>query len=102
MQSSTFPSSIELLFFKLSGFLSPTGKMPRTIASGDDAGVGSKVPSTLVDPSKGTGTTLSQKTAPAGGSKEGDAGDDGSRALVIGSLPKFSVAKKLSMKRAPA
>ena len=32
--------------------------MPRTSASGDDAVVGQTVPSTTVDPLKGTGTTL--------------------------------------------
>ena len=94
MQSSTFPSFIELL--KLFGFLSPTGKMPQTTASGDDAGVGSTTPSTPVDSSKGTGTSLPLKTAAAGGSKESDAGDNGNRALVVGALPKLFVAKKSS------
>ena len=37
---------------------SPATKMPRTAASGDDAAVGQTVPSTIVDLSKGTGTTL--------------------------------------------
>ena len=32
--------------------------MPRTAASGDDAVVGQKVPSTTADPSKGSRTTL--------------------------------------------
>ena len=71
--------------------------MPQMTTSGDDAGVGSKVPSTLADSSKGTRTTQPQKAAPAGGSNEGDAGDDAIRVLVIRPLPKFSV-KKLSMK----
>ena len=75
--------------------------MLRTSASGDDAGVGSKVLSTLADSSKGTGTTQPQKTTPAGSSNEGDAKDSGSRALITGPLPKFSM-KKLSMKSAPA
>ena len=75
--------------------------MPRTSASGDDVGVGSKVPSTLAGSSKGTGTTQPQKTAPASSSNYGDARDSGSRALITGPLPKFSM-KKLSMQRAPA
>ena len=65
-----FPKFYRVAFLKLFGLLSLAGKMPRTTTSGDDAGVGSKVPSTLVDPSKGTGYTLSQKTAPAGSSKK--------------------------------
>ena len=73
------------------------GKIPRTTSSGDDARVGSKVPSTLADSSKGTRTTQPQKAAPASGSNEGDAGDDAIRVLVIRPLNKFSM-KKLSMK----
>ena len=87
---------IALLKLLCFSFLSPAGKMPWTSASGDDARVGSTVPSTPVDPSKGT------KTAPAGSSKGGGAGAGGSRALVVGVLPKLSMPKKLSMKRAPA
>ena len=90
---------LKLLCFS---FLSPAGKMPWTSASGDDAGVGSTVPSTPVDPSKGTKTIPPQKTAPAGSSEGGSAGAGGSRALVVGVLPKLSMPKKLSMKRAPA
>jgi len=76
--------------------------MPQTTASGDDAGVGSTVPSTLADSSKGTEAIPLQKTAPTGGSKGGGAGTGDNRALVVGPLPKFTTAKKLSMKRAPA
>ena len=75
--------------------------MTWTSVSGDDAGVGSKVPSTLADSSKGTGTTQPYKTALAGSSNASDAGNSGSRVLVTGPLPKFSM-KKLSMKGAPA
>ena len=52
-----FLSFIELLFLKLFCFSSPADKVSRTTTSGDDAGVGMKVPSTPVDPSKGTQTT---------------------------------------------
>ena len=75
--------------------------MPRSSASGDYAGVGSKVPSTPADSSKGTGTTQPQKSAPASSSNASDADDGGSRALISGPLPKFTL-KKLSMKRASA
>ena len=46
--------------------------MPRTSAFGDDAAVGQIVPSTIVDPSKGIGTTL-----PASSSNVDIAGDVG-------------------------
>ena len=46
--------------------------MPRTLASGDDAVVGQTVPSTTVDPSKGTGATH-----PASSSNVDNAGDAG-------------------------
>ena len=90
-----------MLFLKLFDFLSPAGKIPRIATSGDDARVGSIVPSTPTYSSKGTGTTQPLKTVPAGISKDGDAGDNGNRALVVGALPKLFVAKKFSMKRAP-
>ena len=51
------------------------------------------------DSSKGTGTTQPQKSAPASSSNASDASDGGSRALISGPLPKFTL-KKLSMKRA--
>ena len=76
--------------------------MPQTTTSGDDAVVGTKVPSTTADSSKGTEAIPLQKTAPTGGSKGGGAGTGDNRALVVGLLPKFTTAKKLSMKRAPA
>jgi len=102
LQSTTFLGFIESLFSSCFAFLSPADKVPRTLASGDDAGVGSTVPSTPVDPLKGTKTIPPQKTAPAGSFKGGGAGAGGSRALVIGPLPKLSVPGNLSMKRAPA
>jgi hypothetical protein len=74
--------------------------MPRTASSGDDARVGSKVPSTLVDSSKGTGTTLLQKSAPASSSNVSDAGNTGGSALSK-PPPKFSI-RKLVVKRASA
>ena len=46
--------------------------MPRTAASGDDAVVGQMVPSTIVDLSKGTWTTL-----PASSSTIDNTGDAG-------------------------
>ena len=60
--------------FVLNFFLcsSPAAKMPRTAASGDDVVVGQTVPSTTVDLSKGTGTTL-----PASSSNVDKAGDAG-------------------------
>ena len=81
--------------------------MPRTTTSGDDAGVGSTVPSTPVDPSKGTKTILPQKTAPAGSSKgggaaQGEKGAGASKALITEPLPKLTAPRKLIMKRAPA
>ena len=102
MQSSTFLSFIELPFFKLFGFLSLAGKMPRTTASGDYAGVGSIVRSTPADLSKGMETIPPQKIVPAGSTKGGSAGTGGSKALVIEPAPKLAMPKKLSLKRAPA
>ena len=89
-------------FYKLFGFLSLTGKIPWTTASGDDARVGSIVPSTLVDPSKGTETIPPQKTAPVGSTKGGSADTDGSKAMVVQPTPKLGMPKKFSLKRAPA
>jgi len=51
--------------------------MPRTSAFGDDAEVGQTVPSTIVDPSKGTGTTL-----PASSSNVDFSGDVGKQAVI--------------------
>ena len=49
-----------------------------TSSSGDDAVVGRTVPSTTVDPSKGTGTTL-----PASSSNVDNAGDTGKQAVIV-------------------
>ena len=69
--------------------------MPRTSASGDDAVVGQSVPSTIVDLSKGTGTTL-----PASSSIIDKAGDAAKQALVVKPAHKFGI-KGLALKRAP-
>ena len=69
--------------------------MPRTAASGDDAAVGQTVPSTTVDLSKGTGTTL-----PASSSNVDKAGDAGNQAVIARPAQKFGV-KALALKRAP-
>ena len=69
--------------------------MPRTSASGDDTVVGQSVPSTIVDPSKGTGTTFS-----ASSSDVNKAVDAGKQAIITRPTRKLG-AKKLSIKRAP-
>ena len=69
--------------------------MPRTSISGDDAVVGQTVPSTTVDPSKGTGTTL-----PASSSSVDNAGDAGKQAVIMRPAPKFGI-KTLAVRRAP-
>ena len=69
--------------------------MPRTSASGDDAVVGQTVPSTIVDPLKGTGTTL-----PASSSNVDNAGDAGKQAVIMRPIRKFGI-KTLAVKRAP-
>ena len=69
--------------------------MPRTAASGDDAVVGQTVPSTTVDLSKGTGTTLS-----ASSSNVDKAGDAGNQDVIMRPARKFGV-KALALKRAP-
>ena len=69
--------------------------MPRTSASGDDAVVGQTVPSTTVDPSKGTGTTL-----PTSSSSVDNAGDAGKHAVIMRPTRKFGI-KTLAVKRAP-
>ena len=53
-------------------------KLPRISSSGDDTAVGQTVPSTTVDPSSGTGTTLS-----ASSSNVNVTGDAGKRAMVV-------------------
>ena len=75
--------------------------MPQTTTSGDDAVVGTKVPSTAADSSKGMGTTQPQKSAPASSSNISDAGNTGSGALINKLHPKFAI-KKLSVIRASA
>ena len=70
-------------------------KVPRTSAPGDDAVVGQTVPSTTVDSSKGTGTTL-----PASSSNVVKAGDAGKQALIVKPARKFGI-KGLALKRAP-
>ena len=69
--------------------------MPRTAASGDDAVVGQSIPSTIVDSSKGTGTTL-----PASSSNVDKASDAGKQALIVKPARKFGI-KGLALKRAP-
>ena len=69
--------------------------MPRTSASGDDAVVGQIVPSTTVDSSKGTGTTLS-----ASSSNIDKAGDASKQALIVKPARKFGI-KAFALKRAP-
>ena len=69
--------------------------MPRVSSSGDDAVVGRTVPSTIVDSSKGTRTTL-----PASSSNVDKAGDAGNQAVIARPARKFGV-KALALKRAP-
>ena len=69
--------------------------MPQTSTFGEDAVVGQTVPSTTVDSSKGTGTTLS-----ASSSDVNKAGDAGKQALVVKPARKFGI-KGLALKRAP-
>ena len=69
--------------------------MPRTSAFGDDTVVGQNVPSTIVDPSKGTGTAL-----PASSSNVDIAGDTGKQAQIVKRARKFGI-KGLALKRAP-
>ena len=76
-------------------FSSPATKLPRTASSGDDTMVEQSVPSTIVDPSKGTGTTLSASSFDVN-----KAGDAGKQALVVKPGRKFGI-KGLALKRAP-
>ena len=69
--------------------------MSRTSASRDDAVVGQIVPSTIVDPLKGTGTTL-----PASSSNVDNAKDAGKQVIIARPTRKLG-AKKLTFKRAP-
>ena len=56
--------------------------------------VGQTVPSMIVDPSKGTGTTL-----PASSSNVDNARNTGSQAVIVKPTRKFGI-KKLAVKRA--
>ena len=69
--------------------------MPRTSASGDDVVVGQTVPSTTVDPSKETGTTL-----PASSSNANNAGDADKQAIIVRPSRKLGI-KALAFKWAP-
>jgi hypothetical protein len=75
-------------------FSSPAAKMPRTTASGDDAVVGQTVPSTIADPSKGTGTTRPASSSNVSGAENTDV-----KAMIVRPPPKFG-ARKLAMTRA--
>ena len=68
--------------------------MPRITASGDDVVVGQTVPSTTVDPSRGTGITRL-----ASSSNVHDAGDTGGKAVIVRPPRKFGV-RKLAVTRA--
>ena len=76
-------------------FSSPVAKMPRISASGDDTVVGQTVPSTAVDSSRGTGTTLLVSS-----SDVNIAGDTGKQAIIVKPACKFGI-KGLALKRAP-
>ena len=69
--------------------------MPQTSSSRDDSVVGQSAPSTIVDSSKGTGTTHS-----ASSSNVDKAGDVCKQALIVKPARKF-VIKGLALKRAP-
>ena len=70
-------------------------KMPRTSSSGDDTAVGRTVPSTTVDPSSGTETTLSVSS-----SDVNVTGDVGKQAMIVNPARKFGI-KGLTLIRAP-
>ena len=69
--------------------------MLRISSSGDDTAVGQTVPSTIVDPSSGTGTTLS-----ASSSDVNIAGEAGMRAMIVKPAHRFGI-KGLALIRAP-
>ena len=69
--------------------------MPRVSSSGDDIVVGQTVPSTIVDPSSGTRTTLSASSFDVN-----IAGETGKQALVVKLACKFGI-KGLALRRAP-
>ena len=76
-------------------FLSPATKLPWTASSRDNAMLDQSVPSTIVDPSKGTRTTLS-----ASSSDVNKVGDTCKKALVVKPACKFGI-KGLALRRAP-
>jgi len=69
--------------------------MSRLSSFGDDTAVGQTVPSTIVDPSSGTGTTLSSSSYDVN-----IAVDAGKRAIIVKPARKFGI-KDLGLKRAP-
>ena len=69
--------------------------MPLISVSWDDAMVGQTVPSTIVDPSSGTRTTLSASSFDVN-----IAGETGKQALVVKLACKFGI-KGLALRRAP-
>ena len=73
--------------------------MPQTTTSGDDAVVGTKVPSTSADSTKGTRTTHPQKSTPTSSSNISDTRNARSGVLINKPLPKFAI-KKLAVVRA--
>ena len=76
-------------------FSSLATKLPRTASSGDDTMVGQPVPSTIVDPSSRTGTTLLVSS-----SDVNKAVDAGKQAIIVKSARKFGI-KGLALRRAP-
>ena len=70
--------------------------MTRTSASRDDAMVGQTVPSTIVDPSSGTGATSSVSS-----SDVNKIIDAGKHAIVVKPARKFGI-KGLALRRAPS
>ena len=93
-------------FLKLFCFFKSGRKSPADFKIWDDSGVGSKVPSTPADPSKGSKTIPPKTTALAGTSKgssaaQGEKGVGAGKALIIGPLPKLLAPKKLPIIKAP-
>ena len=69
--------------------------MPRIVSSGDDIVVGQTVGSSTVDPSSGTGTTLS-----ASSSDVNVVGEAGKRATIVKPARRFGI-RGLALIRAP-
>ena len=69
--------------------------MPRILVSGDNIVARQTIPSTTVDPSKGTGTTFS-----ASSSDVDKAIDAGKQGITMKPARKFGI-KELAFKRAP-